>query len=146
LHFAQCPPQVLSYVVLAESKQVRHFEKRESLNLLQDENVPARLRKQKGAEHGQLERSAGILACYDAGIAVRVWFPDWPTMHDHSFTGPMAIVRLRHSPFQGITKARTKTFANELTQVSEDGSGLSFWAGERASIWLLCTTSFLGVR
>jgi len=138
------PAASASCVIFADSKHVRDFEKRESLNLFQDENIPARLRKQKGPQHGQLERSAGILARYDAGIAARVLFPDWPTTHDHSFTRPMAIVRSRPNPFHRIAKARTKTFAHELPRVSIDRSPLSL--RQASLLCLLCTRSFLGVR
>jgi len=108
LHFAQCSPQVLPNVVFADSKHVRDFEKRESLNLLQDENIPARRRKQKGPEHGQLERSTGTFAWYDVGIPARFLFLDWPTTMDHSLTGPIAIVRPRRNPFHRIPGSTKK--------------------------------------
>lgn len=62
------PPQVLTYIAFTDSQHSRDLGKRKSLNLLQDKNVPAGWRKQESPEHGQLERSAGILAWYDAGI------------------------------------------------------------------------------
>jgi len=68
LHFAMGPPQVLTHIVFTDSQHSRDLGKRKSLNLLQDKHVPAGWRKQEGPEHGQLERSAPILAWYDAGI------------------------------------------------------------------------------
>jgi hypothetical protein len=101
LHVAQCPPQVLAYGVLADSKHVRDFADGKSLNLLQEVHIPARRRKQQGPEHDQLECSAGILAWYDGGSPVGIPLLDGLNIEVHPlYPGPIPIVFSRREAFR----------------------------------------------
>jgi len=55
LHFTTGSPQVLGYIVFTESQSCRHLGKRISLNLLQDEHIPARGWQHERSQQGQLE-------------------------------------------------------------------------------------------
>jgi len=66
LHFATGAPQVLRYIVFADSQSCGHLGKRIPLYLLQDEHVPARRWQHESSQQGQLE---GCFVSRGDGIA-----------------------------------------------------------------------------